>query len=55
MQLELGDEGVVCGPEDDPCNGPLVPGAKYKVRYQLFLGNATAVSMRPLLPVSVVY
>ena len=28
-----------CGPTDDPCNGPLQPGAQYGVRYDLFSGD----------------
>ena len=32
-----GDE--VCGPMDDPCNGPLAPESEYFVRYTLFSGD----------------
>ncbi len=28
-----------CGPEDEVCNGPLVPGTDYSVGYRLFTGN----------------
>lgn len=30
---------IICGPGDDPCNGPLEPGADYGVRYNLFSGD----------------
>ena len=29
----------VCGPTDNPCNGPLVPDSEYRVRYTLFSGS----------------
>ena len=28
-----------CGPGDTLCNGPLTPGAEYRVRYRLFSGE----------------
>lgn len=28
-----------CGPNDNPCNGPLKPGSDYAVRYRLFSGD----------------
>jgi hypothetical protein len=28
-----------CGPNDDPCNGPLEPGAEYRVKYTLISGT----------------
>ena len=38
----IGNASVVCQPEDDPCNGPLQPGARYRIRYQLFSGDEFA-------------
>ena len=42
LQFELGDAMAECGPNDNPCNGPLKAGSRYKVRYQLFSGSAMA-------------
>ncbi len=42
LAFELGDPTTVCGPADNPCNGPLKSMSQYKVRYQLF--SATAVA-----------
>ena len=37
----IGNASVVCRPEDDPCNGPLQPGAQYRIGYRLFSGDAS--------------
>ena len=36
--VKVGDD-VECGLMDNPCNGPLASGRKYRVRYTLFSGN----------------
>ncbi len=42
LEFELGDPATVCGPNDNPCNGPLKAASQYKIRYQLFSGTAVA-------------
>lgn len=39
QSVVIGRGDVTCGPTDDPCNGPLEPGAQYDVRYNLFSGD----------------
>lgn len=38
-QIAVVGGNIECGPEDDPCNGPLAPGSNYAVRYRLYSGE----------------
>ena len=39
LQVVTVGSNIVCGPQDNPCNGPLTPGSNYAVRYRLFTGE----------------
>lgn len=41
QSVQVGSD-MTCERLDDPCNGPLTPGADYGVRYQLFSGNQSS-------------
>ena len=39
ISVEIGVNNDMCGPNDSPCDGPLLPGTSYNVRYNLISGH----------------